>query len=441
MKVGLLGFGVVGSGAVKTLLSNRDIINSRAGVDIQLVAIADLDLESDRGVDLSRFPNLQTTHNAEDVIRNDEIDVIIETIGGTTVALQLVLKALASGKDVVTANKALLSEHAEEIFSSAAKHNRRIAFEGAVAGGIPIIETLDGALASVQVNQVWGILNGTSNYILTKMEQEGGDFQEILKEAQDLGYAESDPTLDIEGYDTAHKIALLSSMCFGQHIDYSQISVEGITRIQKLDALFALHHDFSIRLLGVAHRGDKCVDVRVHPALLPQDNLLTHVRDVYNAIYLVGDPVGNLMLYGRGAGSLPTGSAVVSDLIQLARGENTGIERHEVFLRPGLPQRAMEEVISPFYVRCPVTDTPTSLNDVTSTLADMGITVDMADRVDSEGMKLLMVTGPVMRKELDSALRALEEKEFTTGMPYVIPIEGRPDSAALELSQKPWSWG
>lgn len=423
LRVGLLGFGTVGSGAVRTLAQNRELIDQRAGRKIHLAAIAELDLEAKRGVSLDSFPNLLLTRNADEVVEHPEIDVIIETIGGTETARELVLKALAAGKDVVTANKALLAEHAGEIFSAAVQHGRRLAFEGAVGGGIPLIETLDGPLAGARVRSIWAILNGTCNFMLSRMEQGSGDFDSVLKEAQEEGYAEQDPTLDIEGYDTAHKIALLASMCFGQKIDYSRISVEGMNHLDEVDVLFASHNGYRIKLLGVAHQGEGFVDVRVHPALLPRDSLLAQVDDVFNAVYLVGEPVGAVALYGRGAGALPTGSAVVSDLIQLARGENALPERYESFYRAGLEQRPAEQARNHFYIRCSVTDEPSALNTVLAVLSDEKIPVDMADRIDSRGKKVVALTGKVARKQIGAALAKLQAADVVTQPPYAIPLE------------------
>ncbi len=423
LRVGLLGFGTVGSGAVKTLAQNRELISHRAGREICLAAIADLDLESNRGVSLEAFPNLLLTRNVDEVIQHPGIDLVIETIGGTQVARESVLKALAAGKDVVTANKALLAEHAEEVFGAAAEHQRRIAFEGAVGGGIPLIETLDGPLASARIDSIWGILNGTCNFILTKMEQEAGDFNAVLEEAQQQGYAEQDPTLDIEGYDTAHKIALLASIGFGQKIDYSRIAVEGITRIEEVDILFAAHNGYRIKLLGVARRGERSVDVRVHPAMLSRDCVLSQVEDVFNAVYLVGDPVGGVMLYGRGAGSLPTGSAVVSDLIQLARGENALPAQYENFCKAGLEQGPAERARQHYYVRCAVTEEASALNTVLSILTEEGVPVDMAERVDSGGKKVLALTGKVAGQKVQAALARLEAAATVSHPPYAIPLE------------------
>ncbi len=423
INVGLLGFGTVGSGAVKTLLNNRELINRRAGVEVRLVGIADIDLETDRGVSLDEFPGLTLTTQGEELIQRPDIDVVIETIGGVKIARKLVLAALEAGKDVITANKALLAEYADEVFGAAVRHKTRVAFEGAVGGGIPLIESVDGPLASSRIDRIWGILNGTCNYILTKMQSGEGDFQAVLAEAQELGYAEADPTLDIEGFDTAHKIALLASQCFGQRIDYSQISVEGITRLEEIDVSFGSYNGFRIKLLGVAQRLEDRVDVRVHPALIAQESLLAQVDGVFNAVYLRGEPVGGVMLYGRGAGDKPTGAAVVSDLIQLARGENRGVDRYEGFTRPGLEMLDPNEVEAHFYVRCSVDESKGALNEAVSILASEGVPVDMADRVEAGGKKVLMLTSKIPRERVHVALLSLGEASFVQGDPYAIPVE------------------
>ena len=380
--------------------------------------------------------DLLLTRDAREVIHHPMVDVVVETIGGTTIAREFVLEALKAGKDVVTANKALLSEYAPEIFGTALKTGRRIQFEGAVCGGIPLIETLDGPLSSSQINSVWGILNGTCNYILTKMEEGAGSFQNVLAEAQKLGYAEKDPTLDIGGFDTAHKIALLASICFSQKIEYSQISIEGIERVEEMDVQFAAHNGYQVKLLGIARKDHDHVDVRVHPALVSHDNLLSHVRDVYNAVYLAADPAGGILLYGRGAGSMPTGSAVVSDLIQMARGENKDPWRAEVFCRAGLKQLQLDRVENHFYVRCGVNDTPTALNDVASVLARHHISLDMAERVESGGLKVVALTSKVKRRTVNAALKSLETAPFVSALPYAIAVEEVGEWSPESHSQK-----
>jgi homoserine dehydrogenase len=422
-RVGLLGFGTVGSGAVKTLLENRDIINARAGREIELAALADIDLVTDRGVDLGRFPGLKTTKDAREVLAMADIDVVVETIGGMKIAREMVLGALEAGKDVVTANKALLAEHAGEIFSAAKKNGCRILFEGAVGGGIPIIETLDGPLSSCRVERMWGILNGTCNYILTRMEKGEGSFEAVLREAQNLGYAEADPSLDVDGFDTAHKIALLASMCFGQKIDYERIPVEGISRIEDVDTSFAAFNGYRIKLLGVAQRVGETVDVRVHPALVDRSCLLTGVDEVFNALYLATRPAGGMMLYGRGAGDLPTGSAVVSDIIQLARGENSLPSHYDGFLAGGLPAKNPDEVTHHYYFRCTVAESLNVVNETVAVLAAKGILIDMVERVESGGYKVVLLTGEISRKTAREALKALRETAFVIEEPYAIPIE------------------
>lgn len=424
IKVGLLGFGTVGSGMVKTLLKNQDLINRRAGKEIQLAMIADLDLDTDRGVNLNEFPGLHLTQDGNEVVNSPDIDLVVETIGGKTIARELVLKALKAGKDVVTANKSLLAEHGEEVFGTAISQGRRIGFEGAVGGGIPIIETLDGPLAGSQVTALWGILNGTCNYILTKMEDGAGDFATVLQEAQELGYAEQNPSLDVDGHDTAHKIALLASIAFGQRIDCSRISVEGITRIEEVDVLLATMNGYRIKLLGMAKRSAHGIEVRVHPVLIPQDHQLAQVRDVFNALYLIGDPVGGILLYGSGAGSLPTGSAVVSDLIQLARGENSEAERYKVFTRPGEALLPAGQSVSHHYVRISVNDDPDALNTVMAQLGQHRIAVNMAERIaTSSGKKIIIITSACTRKALHTALKKVHAIPSVLQPPYAIAIE------------------
>ena len=316
VNVGLIGFGTVGSGSIKTLVENAGIIAKRAGTSIHLKSISDLDLEKDRGVDVSPY---KLTRDAWELIKDPDIQVIIELVGGTGIAKEFVKSALEHGKDVVTANKALLAKHGQELFKIAALHNRKIHFEASVGGGIPLIQTFSSGLASAKVTEIHAIINGTCNYILTNMDQKGRSFEEVLKEAQTLGYAELDPTFDIEGIDAAHKITILASLCFGTAVNFEEVYTEGIKDITLEDIQFGLKLGYRLKLLAIAKDLGDEIEVRVHPTFIPQDRLLASVNGVFNAVNTYAPGLGSTILYGRGAGDLPTGHAVVSDLMQSAQ--------------------------------------------------------------------------------------------------------------------------
>ncbi|HXV68995.1 MAG TPA: homoserine dehydrogenase, partial [Nitrospira sp.] len=314
--VGIIGFGTVGTGVARILLDNADLIRRRVGVPVELVRIADIDVTRDRGVAL---PAGLLTNDAKQVLNDPAIDVVIELIGGYDTAKRVILDAIAAGKHVVTANKALLALHGEELFEAASRRGVDMGFEASVGGGIPVIRALTEGLSGNRIESIYGIINGTSNYILSRMTHEGQGFETVLKAAQQAGYAEADPTFDVAGIDSAHKLAILVSLAFGTPVNFKEIFTEGITHITPADIAYAKEFGFTIKLLGIAKLVDSAVEARVHPTMLPSASPIAQVDGVYNAIQLVGDAVGDVVLYGRGAGSLPTGSAVVSDVISIGR--------------------------------------------------------------------------------------------------------------------------
>ncbi|MBW1744552.1 MAG: homoserine dehydrogenase, partial [Deltaproteobacteria bacterium] len=314
--VGLMGFGTVGSGMAQILLENREVIEPRLGASLALKWIADLDLERDRGVDVD--PSI-LTQDAEMVINDEEVDIVVELIGGYEPARSLLLKAIENGKHVVTANKALLAAHGDEIFSAASQKGVEVGFEASVGGGIPLIKSIKEGLVANRIEGLFGILNGTANYILSKMTDEGSPFSEVLKEAQALGYAEADPTFDVEGIDAAHKLTILLSIAYGVPINFEAVYTEGISKVTPLDIRFMQEFGYRIKLLAISKDDGEAIEARVHPTLMPNDSMLANVNEAYNALYIKGDAVGNVMLYGPGAGMMPTGSAVVSDLVDVAR--------------------------------------------------------------------------------------------------------------------------
>jgi homoserine dehydrogenase len=361
IKVGLIGYGNIGAGVVKLLQQNSDVIRSKVGAGIVLKRIADLDITSDRGVTVD--PACLTT-DVNAIFDDAEISVVIELVGGYEPAKSFVLKAIEKGKHIVTANKALLALHGNEIFAAAARKGVEVQFEASVGGGIPVLTSIKGNLAANRIGSVFGIMNGTCNYILTRMTQEGADFADVLKAAQKLGYAEPDPTFDIEGVDTAHKLAILVSLCFGTRIDFNSIYTEGISRISGLDVKFASEFGYRIKLLAIGKLTDGQVEARVHPTMIPLHNPLAEVNGVFNAIRLSGDFVGPVMFYGRGAGQNSTASAIVGDLIGLSRSMLAGAGRRMAPLGfmddqvVTLPLKPMSEISSKYMLRFSALDKP-----------------------------------------------------------------------------------
>jgi homoserine dehydrogenase len=372
LNIGLIGFGTIGAGVVKILQSSSFLIEKRTGVRLCLRRIADLDITTSRGVVVE--PELLTT-KVEEIIDADDIDVVVELIGGYEPARTIVLSAMRTGKSIVTANKALLSKYWEEIFQTAAES--RVAFyaEASVGGGIPIISSITQGLVANEICEIYGIINGTCNYILTKMSDEGLEFSEALKRAQANGYAEADPAFDIEGVDTAHKLSILSSISFGGHIPLDTISIQGITKITKLDIDYAKELGFVIKLLGIVKRlTSNEIEASVHPAMIPEDHLLASVHDVFNAIYMVGDFVGPMMFYGKGAGQLPTASAIVSDLVMLAY-QGKGLTDARTHLADTIKVRKTDSISSRYYLRVTTEDRVGVLASIAGILGKNGISI------------------------------------------------------------------
>ena len=321
INIGLIGFGTVGTGVVKVLKENAKTIQERLGAELVLKKIADKDIVRDRGIEVDKS---MLTTDANEILNDHSISIIIELVGGIEPAKTYILKALNHKKHVVTANKALLSQHGEEIFKAAAKNNVDIGFEASVGGGIPIIKALKEGLVANRINSIYGIINGTANYILSKMTNEGGRFEDVLKKAQEKGYAEADPTYDVEGIDTAHKLAILINLAYGTHIKPADIYTEGISKITPLDIKFAREFGYKIKLLAIAKEEDGRIEARVHATMIPAEHLLSTVDGVYNAIYLRGNAVGPVMFYGKGAGMMPTASAVAADVVDICRNLKKG---------------------------------------------------------------------------------------------------------------------
>ena len=423
IQVGLLGIGTVGSGVFNVLQRNQDEISRRAGRGIEIAMVADLDVERAKSVVGSK---VQVVNDARAVIANPDIDIVIELIGGYGVAKALVLEAIAAGKHVVTANKALLAVHGTEIFAAASAKGVMVAFEAAVAGGIPIIKALREGLTANRIQWIAGIINGTTNFILSEMRDKGLDFDVVLKEAQRLGYAEADPTFDIEGVDAAHKATIMSAIAFGIPVQFDKAYVEGITKLGAADIKYAEQLGYRIKLLGITKRAEKGIELRVHPSLVPSKRLIANVEGAMNAVVVQGDAVGTTLYYGKGAGSEPTASAVIADLVDIAR-LHTADPEHRVphlAFQPhtltdamgALPVLPMSEVVTSYYLRIRVSDEAGVLAKITGILANAGISIDAvlqreADEVGGEGSTqtdLIILTHDTREGDMNKALDEIQ---------------------------------
>jgi homoserine dehydrogenase len=430
INVGLLGIGTVGGGAWTVLRRNQEEIGRRAGCEIAMKMVADKDIDKVRSIVGERAI---VTADANEVVTSKDIDIVVELIGGTGIARELVLKAIANGKHVVTANKALLAQHGNEIFAAAQKHGVMVAFEGAVAGGIPIIKSLREGLTANRIEWIVGIINGTSNFILSEMREKGATFADVLKEAQARGYAEADPTFDIEGVDAAHKLTIMAAIGFGIPMQFSAAYIEGISKLTSEDIRYAEELGYRIKLLGIAKRKDKGIELRVHPTLIPEKRLIANVEGVMNAILVKGDAVGQTMYYGAGAGAEPTASAVVADLVDVAR-MLTADPAHRVphlAFQPGkladTPILPMSEVETSYYFRMRVDDRPGVLADITRILADLSISIEaMVQKEPHEGetqVDIIMLTHRTIEKNVDAALARIESLPVVAGKITRIRLE------------------
>jgi homoserine dehydrogenase len=412
------------------LKRNQEEIGRRAGCAITMKVVADKDLEKVRSIVGERA---LTTGNAFEVVENRDIDIVVELIGGTGVARELILKAIANGKHVVTANKALLAQHGNEIFAAAHKANVMVAFEGAVGGGIPIIKSLREGLTANRIEWIAGIINGTSNFILSEMRDKGASFDDVLKEAQRRGFAEADPTFDIEGVDAAHKLTIMAAIGFGIPMQFGAAYIEGISKLTREDIRYAEELGYRIKLLGIAKRKDKGIELRVHPTLIPYRRLIANVEGVMNAILVKGDAVGQTMYYGAGAGAEPTASAVVADLVDVARMMTADPENrvpHLAFQPDRLsstPILPMSEVETSYYFRMRVDDRPGVLADITRILADSSISIDaMVQKEPHEGetqVDIIMLTHRTIEKNVDAALARIEALPVVAGKVTRIRLE------------------
>lgn len=429
ISIGIIGFGTVGTGVVRILLKKREELERRLGFPLVIGKIADTDIKRKRRIKLPR--GILTT-NAEAVVNDPSIDIVVELIGGTHPAKEYILKATKRGKHVVTANKFLLATEGSDIFRAAQKNKIEIGFEAAVAGGIPIIKIIRESLIGNKVQAIYGIINGTSNYILTKMTEEGLDFSTALKEAQALGYAETDPTLDVEGIDSAHKLAILASLSFGVPSSFKKIYTEGITRITPLDINFASEFGYKIKLLAIAKQTNRDIELRVHPTMLPKEYIISSVNNIFNAVYVEGDAVGSALYYGKGAGEMPAGSAVVSDIVDIARNIRTGavnrIQGIGTPEEPNLRIKKMEDVYSSYYFRFSALDKPGVLSRISGILGAHNISIKSViqkGRRKEKAVPLVMMTHEAKEKDVTYALKEINKLSIVSGKAMYIRVEGK----------------
>lgn len=431
VNVGLIGYGTVGRGTAEVLITNKDIIFENTGIDICLKTVADLAI--DTGNPDTLIKSCTVTNSADDILNDPEIDIVIELIGGYTYAKDFIIKALNNKKHVVSANKALFAMHGTEIYQAADMNNASVCFEGAVGGGIPIVRVLKEDLAANNIKEIFGIINGTANYILTKMEKEGKEFEEVLKSAQDKGYAEADPTFDIEGTDSAHKIAILASMGFNTLIPFEKIYVEGISSIKQIDIEFAKKLDCKIKLMAIAKKHENDIEVRVHPTMVPDVELIAQVDGVFNAVEIVGDMVDKTMHYGRGAGGRPTGSAVAGDVISLARDIAAGCTKRTPVLgfkkeyTYYYPIKDIKDIMSAFYLRFSVVDEPGTLATIAGILAKYGISISEAiqpdERDPGEAVTMVFMTHKSMGRKIFAAIDEIDKSEVVRDKTVAIRVK------------------
>lgn len=430
INVGLLGIGTVGGGTFTVLQRNAEEITRRAGRPIRITMVADKNVELAKKVTGGAC---RVTDDAFAVVADPEVDIVIELIGGYGVAKELVLKAIANGKHVVTANKALLATHGNEIFKAAQDKGVMVAFEAAVAGGIPIIKALREGLTANRIEWIAGIINGTTNFILSEMRDKGLSFDTVLKEAQRLGYAEADPTFDIEGVDAAHKITILSSLAFGIPMQFDKAYIEGISKLDAIDIKYAEQLGYRIKLLGITKRTEEGVELRVHPTLIPSKRLIANVEGAMNAVLVQGDAVGSTLYYGKGAGAEPTASAVIADLVDVTRMATSDPQNRVPHLafQPNamadLKILSMDDVITSYYLRLHVQDKPGVLADITRILADEQISIDaVIQKEPGEGedqTDLIMLTHQTREKRINAAIKKIEALGVVAGKVTKLRLE------------------
>ena len=429
INIGLLGCGTVGTGVAKLLIENQDLLTARVGAKLNLKWVADIDVETDRGIP---FPEGVLTTDAQKVMNDPEIDMVIEMIGGEGIAKKFMLQAINNGKHIVTANKALLAAHGNELFAAAAEKGVDLAFEASVGGCMPTIKSMRESLVGNHIKSMSGILNGTCNYILSKIEDEGISFEEALAEAQNQGYAEADPTLDVGGFDTAHKIAIMAALAYGMEINLKDVYIEGISRITPLDIEFAGQFGYRIKLLAISKFQDNRVEARVHPTMIPIKNLLASISGTVNAITLSGDAVGDILLYGHGAGMMPTASAVISDIVDIARNILSGTARRipplsyqrESISR--IPVLSIDDLVTHYYFRFAAQDRPGVLSTISGILGKYDISIQSVHqkgRKTNGSVPLVMLTHRAKEADVKQALAEISDLNVVSDEPVLIRIE------------------
>jgi homoserine dehydrogenase len=429
INVGLLGCGTVGTGVAKLLIDNASVIAARLGATLNLKRVADIDIETDRGI---QFAQGVLTTDADAVVNDPDIEIVIEMIGGEGIAKELILKAIENGKQVITANKALLASQGNTLFAAAAERGVDLAFEAAVGGCMPIIKSMRESLVANRIHSMTGILNGTCNYILTKITDERRPFEDALSEAQQKGYAEADSALDIDGIDTAHKIAILTALAYGMNINLPDVYIEGISKITPLDVDFAEHFGYRIKLLAISkNKGDQ-VEARVHPTMIPFDNLLSSVFGTVNAVMVSGDAVGDIMLYGRGAGMMPTASAVISDAVDIARNLMAGttcripalsVQRGHIQNTRIMP---MDEIVTHYYFRFAALDRPGVLSAISGILGRYHISIQSMQqkgRKTNGSVPVVMVSHRAKEADVQQALAEIDQLDVVSQPTMLIRIE------------------
>ena len=423
LKIGVAGLGIVGAGVLKLINKRSDMLASRCGRAITVTAVSAQDRSKDRGVSLA---DMQWHDDPVALAADENVDVVVELIGGSDgVAKSLVDAAISNGKHVVTANKALIAHHGTELARAAEKTNVALAFEAAVAGGIPIVKALREGLSANDISRVYGILNGTCNYILTAMRESGRPFEEILTEAQELGYAEADPAFDVDGVDAAHKLAILTSLAFGCDIDFDAVHVEGIREVSPVDFSFADKLGYRIKLLGIAQRTENGVEQRVHPCMVPLDDPIAYVEDVFNAVVVDGDSVETTMYEGRGAGEGPTSSAVVADIIDIARGRAVDAFSVPADQLLNLPTAPMSDYVGSYYVRFMVVDQPGVIADIAAALRDHNVSMEsilQQGRAPGETLPVVLTTHETREGEMLETLAAISHSKAVVEEPKMIRI-------------------
>lgn len=431
INVGIIGFGTVGTGTAKILLENKDILSERVGFEINLKKIATRDIHKERGI---KLPEGILTSDVNSVLDDPEIQIIVELVGGIIPAKDFILRAINNGKHVVTANKALLATHGIEIFTAAKRAGVEIGFEAAVAGGIPIIKVIREGLVANRIKAVYGIINGTTNYILTKMTDENIEFSVALRDAQKLGYAEADPTLDIEGIDSAHKLSILAYLAYGIPFPFKDIYVEGISKIDTQDINFASDLGYKLKLLAIAKEKDGEVELRVHPTMVPKNYLISKVEGPFNAIYIYGDATGSTLYYGRGAGDMPTGSAVVSDIVDIARDIRKNVtQRLPIIVKPTreVKIKNINDITSMYYFRFSALDRPGVLSKISGVLGNYNISIASViqkGRRIGEAVPLVVLTHEAKEKDVRIAIEEIDRLPVVMDKTVFIRVEDREEN-------------